>query len=289
MKFFKIRKKPVEPTLSEPKINVDVPSEPQKDLPFQKRFQLAKMYFLVVIVNENQDSAIGKIVTDGGGSIILSTHGLGTASNDFYDVFGIANTKKRVLFAPIKSSSWVMIKKSLLARFSISDYSKGVAFLLPLSSIIGVSSYKFLSGEKDPKIKEEGSTMEEIAERNDYEMVMAIVNDGFTDLVMDAAKAVGARGGTILTARGTGNKDIEKFFGVVITPEKQIVVILVSRKIKDAVMRAIYKAVGISEKGQGICFSIPVSDVAGVVDDNGEAKSEDVPTDGERKTDGGTI
>jgi nitrogen regulatory protein PII len=95
---------------------------------------------------------------------------------------------------------------------------------------------------------------------------MAIVNDGFTDLVMDAAKKAGARGGTILTARGTGNKDIEKFFGVVITPEKQIVMILVPKAIKDKVIESIYKEVGINTKGQGIAFSFPAADVVGIVD-----------------------
>ena len=72
--------------------------------------------------------------------------------------------------------------------------------------------------------------------QKDYQMVMAIVNNGFTDLVMNAAKNAGARGGTIMTAHGTGNKEIEKFFGVVVTPEKEIVMILVPSAIKDQVM-----------------------------------------------------
>ena len=107
--------------------------------------------------------------------------------------------------------------------------------------------------------------MEEINKNDNYEMIMAIVNDGYTDLVMDAAKKAGARGGTVLTARGTGNKDIEKFFGVVITPEKQIVMILVPKDMKDAVIASIYKECGINTKGQGIAFAMPVSDVIGIV------------------------
>lgn len=105
-----------------------------------------------------------------------------------------------------------------------------------------------------------------IEKKDDYELVMAIVNDGFTDLVMDAAKKAGARGGTILTARGTGNKDIANFFGVVITPEKQIVMILVPRDIKDTVISRIYRDVGINTKGQGIAFAMPVTDVVGIVE-----------------------
>jgi nitrogen regulatory protein PII len=101
-------------------------------------------------------------------------------------------------------------------------------------------------------------------ENKKYEAILVIVNNGFTDLVMNAARAAGARGGTIISARGTGNKEIEKFFGVVITPEKEIVMILVKSEIRDAVLAAVNKEAGIDSKGQGIAFSIPVSDVAGL-------------------------
>ena len=103
--------------------------------------------------------------------------------------------------------------------------------------------------------------------QKDYQMVMAIVNTGFTDLVMIAAKGAGARGGTVMTAHGTGNKDIEKFFGVVVTPEKEIVMILVPTAIKDNVLLAINKEAGMDTKGQGIAFAMPVEDVVGIVTD----------------------
>jgi len=101
-----------------------------------------------------------------------------------------------------------------------------------------------------------------------YEALFCIVNLGFTDLVMTAAKAAGARGGTVLSARGTGNKEMEQFFGVKITPEKEIVMILVPSTIRDAVLSAINEGAGMSTKGQGIAFSIPVSETVGL-DQNG--------------------
>lgn len=97
-----------------------------------------------------------------------------------------------------------------------------------------------------------------------YACVYAIVNDGYTDIVMEAAKKAGARGGTILTAHGTGNKEMERFFGIAITPEKEMVLILVKEEIKNAVMEAIYRDAGISTKGQGIVFSMPISDALGL-------------------------
>ena len=96
------------------------------------------------------------------------------------------------------------------------------------------------------------------------ELVFCIINNGFSDLVMEAAKREGARGGTIFHARGTGNADIEKFFGISISPEKEVVLIVIDADIKDQVVSAIYKDAGLDTKGQGIVFTVPVDDfVAG--------------------------
>ena len=81
---------------------------------------------------------------------------------------------------------------------------------------------------------------------------------------MDAAKEVGARGGTVIHARGTANKDAEEFFHITIQPDKEIVMILVSADIKDAVLRAVYQQAGLKTAGQGIAFSMPVDDVVGI-------------------------
>lgn len=97
-----------------------------------------------------------------------------------------------------------------------------------------------------------------------YEAILCIVNDGFSEAVMDAAREVGARGGTVFHARGTANKDAETFFNITVQPEKEIVLILVPKDIRDSVMHALYKTVGLQTPGQGIAFSIPVDDVAGL-------------------------
>lgn len=95
------------------------------------------------------------------------------------------------------------------------------------------------------------------------ELILCIINNGFSDLVMDAARREGATGGTIFHGRGTGNAEIEKFFGISITPEKEIVMIVVPTEKKDSVVSAIYQDAGLDTKGQGIIFTLPVSDVVG--------------------------
>lgn len=97
-----------------------------------------------------------------------------------------------------------------------------------------------------------------------YEVIFCIVNDGFSEAVMDAAKQAGARGGTVMHARGTANQEAEKFFGITVQPEKEIVMILVPAEIKDDVLHAIYRDAGLKTAGQGIAFSVAADNVVGI-------------------------
>ena len=99
---------------------------------------------------------------------------------------------------------------------------------------------------------------------NLYETIICIVNAGFSDTVMSVARECGAKGGTIIHARGSAREDAEAKFGITIEPEKEIVLILVKKEIKDAILHAIYKNVGLNSPGQGIAFSLPVDDVIGI-------------------------
>ena len=97
-----------------------------------------------------------------------------------------------------------------------------------------------------------------------HEIIVSIVNTGFSDAVMDAAKSAGARGGTVMSARGTADKEAEKFFNISIQPEKELVMIIVPTEIRDKVLQALYKAVGIGTPAQGIAFAMPVDSVVGL-------------------------
>ena len=98
----------------------------------------------------------------------------------------------------------------------------------------------------------------------EYEVIFCVVNAGYSDLVMDAAKEVGARGGTVMNAKGTANREAEQFFNIAIQPEKEIVMILVNKDIKDDVLHAIYKHAGLKSEGSGIAFAMPVNHVVGL-------------------------
>ena len=101
------------------------------------------------------------------------------------------------------------------------------------------------------------------------ELVIAICNVGFSEVVMDAAKEAGARGGTVTHARGTTSQVAEKRFGVYVTPDKEMILIVVPTKIRDKVLSSIYNAVSQGKPGNCICFSLPLENSVGIrfVDD----------------------
>ena len=99
---------------------------------------------------------------------------------------------------------------------------------------------------------------------NDHEVVFAIVNSGFAEDVMEVAREQGVRGGTILNARGVVREEAAAFFGITLHADKEILMMVVEKSIRDNVLNAIYKEMGMAKKAKGIAFSLPVSDVAGL-------------------------
>ena len=97
-----------------------------------------------------------------------------------------------------------------------------------------------------------------------HEVIFAIVNAGFAEDVMDVAREQGVRGGTILNARGVVNEEGAAFFGITLHADKEILMMVVEKDIRDNGLNAIYKEMGMAKKAKGIAFSLPVSDVAGL-------------------------
>ncbi len=99
---------------------------------------------------------------------------------------------------------------------------------------------------------------------NNHEVIFAIVNAGYAEEAMEVARSQGVRGGTILNARGVARDNEAAFYGITLQPEKEILMMVVEKEEKDAVLTALYKEMGMAKKAQGIAFSLPVSDVAGL-------------------------
>lgn len=99
---------------------------------------------------------------------------------------------------------------------------------------------------------------------NNHEVIFTIVNSGYAEEAMRVAREQGVRGGTILGARGVVKEDAAAFFGITLHADKEILMMVVDKEIRDNVLNALYKDMGLGKKSQGIVFSLPVSDVAGL-------------------------
>ena len=94
-------------------------------------------------------------------------------------------------------------------------------------------------------------------------LIVTIVNKGYSDNVMIAARAAGARGGTVINARGTGNFETSELLGGAIEPSKEIVLILAENSMRANIMTAIYNEAGLDTRGMGISMAVPVDGALG--------------------------
>ena len=97
----------------------------------------------------------------------------------------------------------------------------------------------------------------------EYEMIYAIVNAGFADAVMEAAREYGARGGTVIHGKGTGAGSGSRFYNISIADEKEVIMIVSPAEDKSAIMRAIAENAGPDTPAGAIVFSLPAAEVAG--------------------------
>ena len=185
--------------------------------------------------------------------------GYGTASNEILDYLGLESNQKAVAFSVVEDRSWLTIKRQLEKKLKIDAPGGGIAFTIPLSSIGGMKQLQFLLETQDYQ-KEEETTLK----NTDHHLIIVITEPGYTNMVMDAARSAGAYGGTVIHAKGTGMELAEKFMGVSLASEKELVLIVTKTELKNPIMQAIMKDAGLQTKAKSIAFSLPVSDTAGL-------------------------
>ena len=191
--------------------------------------------------------------------VSVITLGNGTASSEILDYFGLDGSEKSVIFHIITDTRWKEVKRQLRLKMNIDIPGIGIAFTVPLSSIGGMKALNYLTAQQD-YVKGEESTLKDTK----YELLVTIANQGHTELIMDAARKVHAAGGTVIHAKGTGTHLAQKFMGVTLVPEKEMIFIVVRKSQKNDIMRAIMDEAGTGTKAGAIVFSLPVTDTAGM-------------------------
>ena len=220
---------------------------------------MSELYMLVTITGRNMTKKFTAFYDEMGLPVSVITVGYGTASSEILDYFGLDGSEKSVLFHFITDTTWKDVKRQLRMKMQIDIPGVGIAFLVPLSSIGGKKALNYLTAGQE-FVKGEESALKETK----YELLVTIANQGYTEQIMNAARKVHASGGTIIHAKGTGSQMAEKFMGVTLVPEKEMVFIVVNKEKKNGIMKAIMDEAGTGTKAGAVVFSLPVTDTAGM-------------------------
>ena len=220
---------------------------------------MGKLYLTATIVDRKNGAKYEKVFKECGIEVMFTALGAGTARGDVLDYLGLEAAEKTVFFAVQEEESWLTLKKDLRRKLKIDAPGGGIAFTVPLSSIGGKRTLRFLLARENYR-KEEESVLKDTT----HDLIIVIANRGYIDLVMDAARAAGAYGGTVIQAKGTGMQSAEKFMGVSLAAEKEMIFIVTKTQEKNSIMQAVMQNAGTDTKAQAIVFSLPVTDTAGL-------------------------
>ncbi len=218
---------------------------------------MSELYMMTTITNRSMLPNFLGFYKEEGVTVNLVSLGRGTAASEVMDYFGLESAEKAVMFGMVTEETWKTVKRGLQKRFRIDVPGTGIAFLVPLSSIGGRREIKFLTEHQD-FVKEEEGTLKDTS----HELLVVIANQGYRNMVMDAAKSAGAGGGTVIHAGGTRMERAESFFGVSLASKKEIIFIVSKTGQRSEIMREVMSKAGMGAKA--IIFSLPVTSTAGL-------------------------
>ena len=211
---------------------------------------MSKFSLIISIVPHDKGEKLTKAAVDagcGGGSVMM---GRALAKSNFGAILGTGETTKDLIFMVVESTKKSAIMNAIYESTQNEKTNFGEIFTLDVDSLLKAGA----NSEGEEKMSENEN------KETSRDMITVIVNKGYADDVMFAARKAGATGGTVINARGTARENDAKFFGVHIVPEKDMLVIVVEHDKKEAVLSAIKEVKCLKEPGMGIAFSSPVTD-----------------------------
>ena len=220
---------------------------------------MSELFLMAAIINRQHTREFADFYEENGVSVNLITLGKGTARSEVLDYFGLEDTEKSVIFSVVTGETWKVIKRGLQKKMHIDVPGTGIAFVVPMSSIGGKRQLQFLTGNQEFQKGEESALKD-----TKYELLVVIANQGYTELIMDAARKSNAAGGTVIHAKGTGMEGAERFLGVTLAAEKEMLFIVTKKEQRNAIMKSIMDEAGMNSKAKSIVFSLPVTSTAGM-------------------------
>ncbi len=194
----------------------------------------------------------------------------GTATTEHLSLYGLAQKEKALVSTVADREQTQKLMRAAKIRMFIDIPGNGIMLSVPIKSVGGGRTMAYLTDNKTP-------TGEKPKMVFSHELIYVILNEGASDMVMHAARSAGATGGTVLRGKGTGSGETGKFLGISLASEKDVVLIVAEAGKKAAMMKAIVEQAGPGTDAGAICFSLPVSQVAGLrqVEADDEEKPEE--------------
>ncbi len=222
---------------------------------------------VVYIVNRDLSKKLVHLSENIGVRMQFICNATGTAGSDIMTRLGLGERDKCLALSLEPHFRVTPIMKAISEGLELSKPGRGIAFTIPLSGVSSPVPHMF--SEEIQQIKERfANKMEDeitkMKECMNHDLVVAVINQGFSDELMEAAKEAGATGGTIIHARRTGSEGAFHFLGISVQEEKEIVAILTPKSNRREIMEAINHSCGIRSQAQGFVFSLPVDSVEGL-------------------------
>lgn len=216
-----------------------------------------ELYYVVTILDRNRRTEMEKICRSLSLHEVQTMMGRGTATRDILSMRGLSPTEKAVMATVADRDAMKALFRQSKLKLYIDIPGNGVMMAIPVKSVGGAQALAYLTGDEQVKPGRPEMSF-------DYELIYVILNEGHSDEVMDAARSAGAAGGTVIAAKGTGIRQNEKFGGLSLASEREVILIVARAANKAAIMQAIMEKAGVQSKAGAICFSLPVSQVAGL-------------------------
>jgi hypothetical protein len=223
---------------------------------------------MVFILDWTKSKDITEILEESHVRFHFICKGQGTASSEVLDLLGIGRTEKAVVICLEQNVMVPVLLKRVGKKLGLHNPGAGIAFTVPLTGInkpilqvFKESIHKNILEEEG--IKNSGKKEKKMSDKK-HDLIVIVVNQGYSDELMSVARDAGASGGTVMNARGLVHKGPVKFFGISVQEEKEIITILTNRTKKIPIMQAVSENFGIGSKAQGLVFSLPAEDITGL-------------------------
>ncbi len=216
-----------------------------------------ELYYVLGIVERSRAEELQDICNELKLSLVLTNLGKGTATSEYLRLYDLQPTEKAIIGTIVTGPSMKQLMKAAKRKMFIDIPGNGIMLAIPIKSVNGGKNLAYLTDGQDL-----GGAVPNMDFKN--ELIVVILNEGYADMVMDVAREANATGGTILHAKGTGGKSAEKFFGISLAEEKDMIYILAPSGKKSEIMKAISQKCGVGTNAAAVSFSLPVSEVAGI-------------------------